>query len=229
MYKWLLFDADGTIFDFDSASAAALKHTFALANIPHTDETVAAYYRINHACWEAFERGEISAEILRSERFRRLNAELNLTHDPVQLSTYYIQRLAEGTQLLDGALPLLNTLNGTFNQFLITNGLKEVQRPRFRAAGMDRYFTDIVISDEVGVAKPDPRIFDICFEKMGQPSKSDVLMIGDSLTSDMRGGIDYGIDTCWVNLKGKARPAEMPLTFEIHNLGQLPALLGVGA
>ena len=226
MYKWLLFDADGTIFDFDAASAAALHNTFIDAGIPHTDETIAAYYRINHACWEAFERGEISAESLRPKRFERLLSELNHNGNPMAIGTYYANRLAEGTQLLDGATDMLNAVHGRHEMLLITNGLKEVQRPRFNATNMANYFPHVVISDEVGVAKPHPRIFDICFEKMGNPAKSEVLIIGDGLSSDMRGGLDYGIDTCWVNLKGKTRPADMPMTHEINNLSQLATILG---
>ena len=118
-------------------------------------------------------------------------------------------------------------LIGIFEATSIDRRVKEVQRPRFAAANMDRYFPHVVISDEVGVAKPHPRIFDICFEKMGNPAKSDVLIIGDGLTSDMRGGIDYGIDTCWVNLKGKTRPVDMPMTYEINTLSQLAPILEV--
>lgn len=227
-YKWLLFDADGTIFDFDAASKLALENTFAFAGIPHTPETVGLYKRVNHACWEEFERGEISATTLRPERFRRLLNELDYNGDPMQIGTQYAQYLSEGTHILDGAFDMLNAVHGKSDLLLITNGLKEVQRPRFAATNMSYYFPHVVISDEVGFAKPDPRIFDICFEKMGNPAKSDVLIIGDGLTSDMRGGIDYGIDTCWINLKGKSRPADMLMTYEINELPQLASVLEVG-
>ncbi len=224
-YEWLLFDADGTIFDFEASSAEALTETFFYGGIAHTDATVDAYYRINKACWEAFERGEISAEILRTERFRRLLAELGLEGDPKDLSEQYIYQLSQGTHLLPGARDLLFVLHTRIDLLLITNGLKEVQRPRFSATNMSRFFKHTVISDEVGYAKPDPRIFDICFEKMGQPDKSKVLIIGDSLTSDIQGGINYGIDTCWFNPTGKPRPADMDITLEIASPYDLIPLL----
>ncbi|MGB1252589.1 MAG: YjjG family noncanonical pyrimidine nucleotidase [Candidatus Promineifilaceae bacterium] len=224
-YKWLLFDADGTLFDFHAASMDALAQTFAYAGIAHTDEHVQLYRRINTACWEEFERGEISAEILRSERFRRMNHELGASHDPLDLSKQYIMHLSQGNQLLPGATDLLFVLQKRFNMLLITNGLKEVQRPRFAATNMSRWFSEIVISDEVGFAKPDPTIFDICFERMGHPDKSEVLIIGDSLTSDMVGGLNYGIDTCWYNPTGKTRPIDMPITYTIRTLYDLVPLL----
>ena len=168
MYKWLLFDADNTLFDFDTDSATALTKTFAFGQIEHNPETVAAYYRINKACWDAFELGEISAETLRAERFRRLLAELGQAGDAGELSNRYIQHLGEGTTLLPGARDLLFVLHTRFNMLLITNGLTEVQRPRFAATNMNRFFKHTVISNEVGYAKPDPRIFDVCFEKMGR-------------------------------------------------------------
>lgn len=225
MYDWLMFDADGTIFDFDAASAGAIGETLAHAGIPDTEETRALYKRINQACWEAFELGELSAETLRAERFRRLLAELDFQGDPVALSDYYITHLGQGNQLLPGARDLLYVLHTRFNLLLITNGLTAVQRPRFKARNMDRFFKHTVISDEVGVAKPDPAIFDICFEQMGHPDRERVMIIGDSLTSDMVGGINYGIDTCWFNPTGKLRPIDMPITYEIKSLYDLVPLL----
>ena len=108
---------------------------------------------------------------------------------------------------------------------LLTNGLTDVQRPRFKASTIGHYFEDWVISEEVGVAKPDPRIFDIAFQRLGGPDRREVLIIGDSLTSDMAGGVAYGIDTCWYNPTGRAADPGLAITYQIQDLDQLPGLL----
>ena len=110
---------------------------------------------------------------------------------------------------------------------LLTNGLKAVQRPRFARSALRECFHDVVISEEVGFAKPDPRIFDIAFERMGQPAKEEVLMVGDSLNADIRGGIGYGIDTCWFNPEGAPREggSELAIRYEIRHLGELASLI----
>ena len=227
-YKWLLFDADHTLFDFDAAAANALRNTFATFGYEFLPEYEAVYQTINTQIWKAFERGEISSKRLRIERFERLFDALNLVADAAKLSIRYGQLLGEGTQLLDGAEALLAWLNGRYQLALITNGLKDVQRPRLAHSTIGHYFNPVIISDEVGVAKPNGRIFDIAFAQMGNPPKNDVLMIGDSLTSDMAGGIGYGIDTCWFNPAQKPRPTEMPITYEIHTLSQLQTILAEG-
>ena len=110
---------------------------------------------------------------------------------------------------------------------IITNGLSAVQRPRFAASSIGHLFDPVIISDELDVAKPDPAIFDAAFERMGGPAKEEVLLVGDSLSSDMRGGVDYGVDTCWYNPRGTPRPSGMSITHQIGELGELPPLLGM--
>ena len=117
---------------------------------------------------------------------------------------------------------MVRGLHGRAKLALITNGLKAVQRPRFAASALSEYFDVIVISEEEGVAKPDLRIFDIAFTRMGWPAKSDVLIVGDSLTSDIKGGSDYGIDTCWFNPNGNPRHLDMQIRYEIQHLSELP-------
>ncbi len=224
-YKWLLFDADHTLFDFDAAAANALKNTFAAFGYPFQPEYAIVYQAINHQIWQAFERGEITAAQLRTRRFELLLEEIGLAESAAAFSSRYLQFLSEGTQLIEGAEALLAWLNGRFQLALITNGLKDVQRPRLARSTIGHYFNPVIISDEVGVAKPNGRIFDISFAQMGQPAKSDVLIIGDSLSSDITGGIGYGINTCWFNPSRKPYPPDMPITHEIHALSELRLLL----
>ena len=224
-YQWLLFDADGTLFDYDRAERNALQNAFVQHGYPFKKEYLAEYRRVNHAIWLEFEQGQIDQVTLRTRRFELLFQAINLKADPREFSPAYLANLAEGTYLIDGAVETLELLSGNFNLAIITNGLKEVQRPRFRRSAINGYIKTIIISDEVGVAKPDPKIFDIAFAQMNQPAKNQVLIIGDSLTSDIQGGRNYGIDTCWFNPAGKQNDHQIASTFEIRRLAELLKLL----
>ncbi len=228
-YSWLLFDADGTLFDFDRAEVQALRRTLDQAGdrlapdeASHYRET---FRRINGDLWRLFENGGISQDNLKVERFARLVAETGLPGDPHQLSELYLANLAQNSDLLPGAEEILASLSGEYRLALITNGLKAVQRPRFGRSSIIHYFDVTVISEEVGHAKPDPQIFDVTFAQMGWPSRDEVLIIGDSLTSDIAGGINYGIDTCWYNPARLPRPDGLAITYEINDLHQLTRLL----
>ena len=226
-YRWLLFDADGTLFDYDRAEAHALTETFTQIGLGFQNGYLESYRQINNDLWRAFERGEISQEKLKTERFRILCQVLNMTADPAELSQIYLANLAKGIYLIEGAKEMIAVLSAHYRLAIITNGLKDVQRPRFANSAIVNYFTAIVISEEVGVAKPDSKIFDIAFKDMGQPGKGEVLIIGDSLTSDIAGGVNYGIDTCWYNPEGRERPSNLNIRYEIRSLSELPGLLEV--
>lgn len=226
-YRWLLFDADGTLFDYDRAEAHALTETFTQIGLGFQNGYLESYRQINNDLWRAFEQGEISQEKLKVERFQILCQVLNMTADPAELSKIYLANLAKGIYLIEGAKEMIAVLSAQYRLAIITNGLKDVQRPRFANSAIVKHFTAIVISEEVGVAKPDSRIFDITFKHMGQPGKGEVLIIGDSLTSDIAGGVNYGIDTCWYNPEGRERPSNLNIRYEIRSLSELPGLLEV--
>ncbi len=220
-YRWLLFDLDNTLFDFDAAELKALARTFPQFGHTYTPEVGEAYHRINHDLWQTFERGEITAVQLRTARFQRLFQAIGVDADPAAFSNVYLGNLAAFPDLIDGADELIPRLSRTHQLALITNGLSDVQWPRLAASPIGDYFTAVTISDEIGIAKPDPGIFDAAFAAMGQPAKNDVLIIGDSLTSDIRGGVNYGIDTCWYNPAGKPNPNGLTPTYEIRQLHEM--------
>jgi HAD superfamily hydrolase (TIGR01549 family) len=128
--------------------------------------------------------------------------------------------------LVDGAEAVLKALRPRYQMAILTNGLKTVQRSRMARSVIRNYIDDVIISEEVGAAKPEAAFFDIAFEHLGQPAKTSALMIGDSLSSDMRGASRYGLDTCWYNPKRQPPPPDLALTYEISALGELEALLG---
>lgn len=225
-YQWLLFDADGTLFDYDRAEKNALQNTFAQLGYPFEEQYLAAYRRVNQAIWQEFEQGQIDQRTLRTRRFELLFQALAIQADPHRFSPAYLANLAQEAGLLDGAEAVVKQLAGQFNLAIITNGLTEVQRPRFGRSTIITHIREIIISEEVGAAKPDPQIFEVAFAHMNHPAKSQVLIIGDSLTSDIQGGVNYGIDTCWFNPAGQ-NSDHISRTYEIRCLTELPGLLGV--
>jgi YjjG family noncanonical pyrimidine nucleotidase len=224
-YKAVFFDADDTLFDYPAAERAALlacRDKFAIAI--EAGPFIAAYRRHNHDVWREFERGETDQATLRVERFRRLAAELAISGLPLErVSSFYLDTLAAQSQLLPGALDLVRGLAGEYPLALVTNGIASVQNKRFAASPITPYFKAIVISEEVGIAKPDPRIFRPALEKLGVAA-ADVLYVGDSVTSDMAAARNAGMDFCWLNPGGAPVPAGHAPAFIIAAIADFPAL-----
>jgi len=220
-YTWLWFDADGTLFDFNRAEGIALKQAFQLVNTPFDDAYLEVYRRINQQLWKALEQREITPGALPVRRFELLVDALQLTCSPIQMSTAYLEQLALCGELIDGAYDVLQTLRATCRFAIVTNGLQVVQRSRLAHSRIGDYITELIISEEVGAAKPEPAFFAAAFARMGHPAKSEVLVIGDSLTSDMQGGVNYGLDTCWYNPTREPRSNGLSITYEIAHLREL--------
>jgi 2-haloacid dehalogenase len=224
-YTWLVFDADDTLFDYERAEAAAVEKAFAQFGLPFTPSYLALYHQINAQLWRAFEQKQITQGTLRVRRFEALFEALSLGPLPPAFSTAYLGQLATCTQLVAGAEALLKTLHVSYHIAILTNGLTAVQRPRLLRSAICDYVAELVISEEVGAAKPDSAIFEIAFDRMGRPPRAEVLMIGDSLTSDIQGAIQYGLDTCWYNPAHRPRPAGLEITYEMAALSELEPLL----
>jgi 2-haloacid dehalogenase len=220
-YAWILFDADGTLFDYDAAETAALTASFAQIGRTFPPEHSEIYRRINGRMWVELEKGITTQARIRVERFERLFEEIKVESDPVLFSENYLTNLSRRIELIDGAETTVAALAAFSRLMLITNGIAEVQRPRFAASAIHGHFADLVISEEVGAAKPDPEIFDTAFAMMGHPRKADVLIVGDSLSSDIKGGLDYGIDTCWFNPSGLPTSESVVPMYEIVRIDQL--------
>ena len=220
-YPWLFFDADGTLFDYNRAEAIAFQKAFASLRVPFEAGYLDTYRQINHGLWQALERQEIKQDVLRVRRFELLLETLGLPGVPDQLSTLYTEQLGLCTDLVDGAYEVLQALHETSRIAIVTNGLQSVQRSRLDHSTIRGFVDELIISAEVGAAKPHPAFFDAAFAQTGNPPKNNVLIIGDSLTSDMKGGVEYDIDTCWYNPGGEAKPEGLPITYEIGDLREL--------
>ena len=224
-YRWLIFDADGTLFDFHRGETVALQSTTDRYGISYSMHLHDVYAAISTDLWWRFERGEMPLERLRVMRFERLFSDLGIDLEPETFNDDFMEALGRQTQLLEGAEDVVRDLSARFRLLLATNGIAVVQRARFSRASIRKYFEDVVISDEIGVAKPQTEYMDEAFLRMGDPPKSEVLMIGDSLSSDISAGANYGIDTCWFN------PDRLPLdgfpkpTFTIEDLSEIDAIV----
>jgi 2-haloacid dehalogenase len=226
-YDVILFDADDTLFDYGLAEGHALHRTFLSFGLPTGAEDYAASYKvINQALWRDLEQGRITSAALRVERFNRLFAEHGLDLNPQEFSDAYLRFLGEGTFLIQGAVELCGEL-GNCRLAIITNGILEVQTSRIQGSALCDTFEQIIISEEAGCQKPETGIFDYAFAKLGITGRDRVLIVGDSLTSDIQGGINYGIDTCWFNPLGKINESGIQPTYEIHSLHQLPEIIGI--
>ena len=223
-YTWLLFDADETLFDFSLAAANALEWTLRQAGLPWEPGYTPLYKQANDQVWQEFERGELTQKELRTKRFVLFLEAAGLQADPLAVSPLYIKNLALGTHLIDGAHEVIHQLKTRHRLALVTNGLAEVQRPRLEHSSLWDCFEHIFISEEMGVAKPSAAYFEAVFARIEEPPREQVLIIGDSLSSDMRGGLDFGIATCWFNPLGKT--TDLAVTYQIARLEELYALLG---
>jgi putative hydrolase of the HAD superfamily len=220
-YQWLIFDADGTLFDFHLGETTALQLTTRKHGFEYSSHLHTVYNAISAELWGQFERGETTLKDLRVTRFKRLFRELGIGAEPENFNIDFMSDLGRQTQLLAGAEDVVRELSSRFRLLLATNGIAVVQRPRFARSSIRKYFEDVVISDEIGVAKPQTGFMEEAFTRMGEPQKSEVLMIGDSLSSDIAGGVNFGIETCWFN------PNALPLdgfpkpTFVIEDLTEI--------
>lgn len=225
-YQCLLFDADGTLFDYDRAESAALAQVFQLHGLPFEPGYVPAYRKINQQLWLELEQGLVAPALLKVRRFERLLRGLGIDKPVEDFSRQYLECLASCSELMEGAQAVLQELSIRFRLAIVTNGLTAVQRSRVAHSAIAGLIQDIIISEEIGHAKPAPAFFDVAFARLGHPPRSQVLLVGDSWSSDIVGAASYGIGACWYNPAGKPRPPAPPIDFEITSLRQLPGLLG---
>ena len=218
-YEIILFDADETLFDFKKSERHAFKSTMLEFNIDYDENHhLKIYHDINSAIWKEFEEGLITQKKLKVERFKRLSTNLNTIFDEIQFAKSYMNHLANASFLYEDSINLVEWLHKNFRLSIITNGLKDVQDNRIRKSIISKYFEDIVVSEEVMVSKPDSKIFEYALNNINHTDKNNVLMVGDSLTSDIQGGINFGIDTCWFNPNKIENKTGIKPTYEISNL-----------
>ena len=203
-YQYLLIDNDNTIMDFNAAEKKALYDVLTAYGLPNDDATCRLYHEINDAQWKALERGETTQAKLKVERYRQLLAKLGRTDISAEtISADYEKNLAHHPDLLPGADEFIRALHGKIKIALVSNGVSAIQRGRLSKCPLTPLFDAIVVSEEVGAAKPDPKPLLIAMEQLGCTDKSQAVMMGDSLSADVAAAINAGVDSIFFSLKGK--------------------------
>ena len=225
MIRNVLFDLDDTLFDFHKAEKIALTKTLVHFGIDPTEETLALYSTINAAHWKRLELGEISREEVKVGRYRELFKTIGVECDPVKATAYYESMLAISHYFMPGAPELLGELYRKYRLYIVLNGTAKVQEGRIGSSGIAKYMDGIFISQILGANKPDKQFFDICFAEIPDFSLSETVIIGDSLSSDIKGGINAGITTVWFNPKGIENNNDIKPDYTIKELSEVPGLL----
>ena len=208
-YDIVLLDADGTLLDFHRSEREAVAEALRTMGLCPDGKMLDDYAEINDGLWKRLERGEIERSVLLYHRFELLFERYGVFADAKETAALYMTLLARKGYVLEGARELCESLFGQARLYIVTNGTESIQRGRFADSGLEPYFDRIFISQVVGYDKPDVRFFDHVAEQIPDFSKERALIVGDSISSDILGGIRFGIDTCWYNPSGKSTPEDM--------------------
>ncbi|WP_070966053.1 pyrimidine 5'-nucleotidase [Vibrio sonorensis] len=220
-YEWILFDADETLFHFDAFRGMQLM--FERRGVAFDQQDFEQYQKVNKPLWDDYQNGDITAQEIKHQRFVEWANKLNTS--TFELNSEFLNAMADICTPIPGALDLVESLQGKAKLGIITNGFTELQQIRLQKNGMSDYFEQVIISEEVGVAKPDIGIFQHALNEMGNPCKSKVLMVGDNPKSDVLGGLQFGIETCWLNRSGSQTIDGIEPHYNVSSLHDLKRIL----
>ncbi|OOH89883.1 noncanonical pyrimidine nucleotidase, YjjG family [Pasteurellaceae bacterium 15-036681] len=223
-YQWILFDADETLYSFNSyfGLKAMLKHY----SIDFTEQDYEAFQAVNKPLWVKYQNKEITAEELRAIRFSKLAEQTGQSAE--ELNHQLMHEMSYVSQPLNGVMDMLKALHGKVKMAIVTNGFNALQEKRLNNTKTKAFFDLVITSENVGIAKPDARIFEATFAQMGNVDKSKILMVGDTLASDILGGNSVGIDTCWYNPTQYHNDSDIRPTYEIHSILDLVSIAEKG-
>lgn len=223
-YTTLFLDLDNTLLDFSKAEAVSIRRVLSEHGLPFNDEAIEVYSRINRTWWERFENGEIAKEMIYEGRFFSFCEYYGVTADTKTMSVKYTTYLGESNYTIEGVFPVLDYLKSKGYYFCATtNGLCTTQYSRIKGSGLESYFDGVFVSEDAGSQKPETEYFDYVISRIPEKDKSKMLIVGDSQSSDILGGINSGIDTCWYNPDNNKRKYKP--TYEIHTLEELKNIL----
>lgn len=225
MFKFVLMDLDDTLLDFHSSEAWALKNALSSHGVDSSEKTVARYSEINDSLWKKLEQGKITRERLLVERFEILFSELGADCSAHETWKMYESYLSKTHFFVPHAKELLEDIYNEYELYIVSNGTASVQHGRIACSELSKYFRGIFISQEIGINKPQKGFFDYCFNKIPDFLKEKTIIVGDSLTSDIKGGNNAGIQTCWYNPRGIKCPDDVTANYEIKDILQLKNIL----
>lgn len=225
MIRHILFDLDDTLLDFHMAERIALTKTLVYFGIEPREEILKRYSELNLAQWKLLEQGLLTRDEIKVRRYQLLFEELSIEVLPEEATSYYENCLGVGHYFIDGAEEVLKQLSGKYQLYIASNGTATVQQSRMKSADILKYFSDIFISQDIGFNKPSIEFFNSCFSRIENFSREETVIVGDSLTSDIKGGKNAGIKTIWYH-KGQV-DSDIVADYEIHKLLELIPLLEV--
>ena len=224
-YEIILFDADGTLLDFAKAEDRGIESLLARFGVPVTAENKEKYSVLNKSYWQRLEKGEFTRDEILGLRFEDFFGSFGITVDGREVDRLYRETRDTSSDLIEGAEEILTYLKEKYKLYIVTNGVATTQNRRLGDSGLKKYFDGIFISEEAGAQKPQEEFFEYCFRHMGRRDVENMLVVGDSLTSDIRGANRSGIDACWYNPKGEENTAGVKVDYEIHDLSELKKIL----
>jgi len=225
MIKTILFDLDDTLFDFKECEREALSEALTSFDISFSREDISDYSLINDRMWKMLERGEITRETLRVKRFEVFLSRYPSSPSALAFAERYMEALSRTSALISGARELLEALRNDYALYAVTNGYELTQMGRLKSADLGKYFLGVFISQCIGFVKPKREFFDYCASHIPDFDLESTVLVGDSLTSDISGGKEYGLLTVRYNPKGDSGDPSIRPDYEIHTLDELPALL----
>ena len=220
-YNCIMMDIDNTLLDFDAAERKALLETLQQFSLPCDEAAVSRYHEINSSLWGELNKGKIRRDKLVVERFDRFVKEIGAAAKATELNRAYTEHLATHADVIPGAEEALQELAEVATMIAVSNGTESVERGRLKLSGFEKYFDDIFVSEAVGVSKPNPKIFQMAMRKLGIEHSDKVLVVGDSLSADIQGGVNAGLDTCWDNMNGLENESGLTPTYEVKALREL--------
>lgn len=224
MVQNILFDLDETLLDFKRSESRALSNMLRHIGVEPTEKVISRYSEINKSRWKLLEQGLLTRQQVKESRYEILFAELGVEYSAAEATAYYEDQLSQKGFVFPDTIKLLETLHGRYRMYIVSNGGSNVQSGRLADSGIGKYFEDIFISEDAGAEKPSREFLDYCFGRRPEIKADETVIIGDSLTSDIQGGINAGIRTIWFNPDGQ-QAADIHPDYEVKNLMEIPALL----
>lgn len=226
-YSTILFDADDTLLDFHRDEHDALVSTFERCRLPADEAVINAYSAINAALWREHEKGNITKEDIKNIRFSELfkKIKVNSKYTPRQVNDIYAEYLCEGSAVVSGAYEVCRKLSEKYEMYIVTNGIEITQKSRLARSGFDKLMQGLFISESIGLQKPSSKFFDYVFEHINEKDKTKVILVGDSLSSDIKGALTAGIDCVWLNKNHIENNSGLEPTYEIGDIREIIKIL----
>ena len=223
--KILLIDLDNTLIDFNECARHSIINAFKELGFTYTEKVFETFIEENVKIWKRLEKGEITKPQLRANRWNIILGKLGIDFDGTIIEEMFENGVAKGAYPVEGAYDLLNHLHGKYKMYIVSNGFRFVQESRLKIGDFEKYFDGVFVSEDIGIPKPAKEFFDYCFKNLDNPDKNEVILIGDSLSADILGGVNYGIDTIWFNKNNEPVNDDIKPTYTVNKLKDIEKIL----